>query len=85
MFESRCGVCCSDCNRREQVKCKGCTEMPAPFWGGICEVKKCCENKKLNHCGQCTDFPCKTAADMGKEQGHDPEPRLTKCREWAKK
>ena len=36
MFESRCGVCCNSCERKEQVHCKGCTEMKQPFWGGEC-------------------------------------------------
>jgi hypothetical protein len=47
------------------------------------EVKVCCEGKELNHCGECPDFPCTMLAEMGKDQGYDPEPRLTQCRKWA--
>ena len=84
MFESRCGVSCGACVRKEKVKCTGCVSMPAPFWGGKCGVKSCCEEKGLDHCGLCPDFPCKMEAEMGKDQGFDPAPRLDRCREWAK-
>ena len=83
MFESRCGVCCESCERREKVHCKGCINMEKTVWGGVCEVKVCCEGKELNHCGECPDFPCTMLAEMGKDQGYDPEPRLTQCRKWA--
>lgn len=46
MFESRCGVCCNSCERKESVKCTGCLKMEKPFWGGDCGVKSCCEGKK---------------------------------------
>lgn len=46
-------------------------------------MKVCCEGKELNHCGECPDFPCTMLAEMGKDQGYDPEPRLTQCRKWA--
>lgn len=83
MFESRCGVCCNSCERKEKVGCKGCIEMERPFWGGECKVKSCSESRKLNHCGECPDFPCKMLSTMGVDAGFDPTPRLLKCREWA--
>jgi len=58
--------------------------MDKPFWGGECGVKSCCEEKYLNHCGECAEFPCKMAETMGSEQGYDPKPRLDNCRNWAK-
>lgn len=83
MFESRCGVCCSRCEGKEEAKCTGCTTMAMPFWGGVCEVKSCCEQKGLDHCGQCTDFPCDTLANMGKEEGFDPGIKIAQCKSWA--
>ena len=83
MYESRCGICCESCGRREEVKCKGCLNMKKTFWGGECEVKTCCESKTLNHCGECPEFPCDITKNMGKEQGYDPTPRLDNCRKWA--
>lgn len=83
MYESRCGICCSQCGRREEVHCGGCTEMEKPFWGGECSVKSCCEQRELRHCGECPEFPCDTVASMGADQGFDPAPRLVMCRKWA--
>ena len=85
MFESRCGVCCSQCERKETVNCQGCVAMDKPFWGGECAVKSCCESKALDHCGLCPDFPCTMLADMGKELGYDPKPRLAQLKKWAGK
>lgn len=83
MYESRCGICCNQCERKEEVDCKGCLEMKTTFWGGNCGVKSCCETKKLNHCGECGDFPCEMLATMGVELGYDPAPRLANCKKWA--
>lgn len=82
MFQSRCGVCCDDCQRKEAVHCSGCLNMAAPFWGGACGVKSCCEEKTLDHCGICTDFPCDMLSNMGVDQGFDPKPKLEQCRKW---
>lgn len=83
MFESRCGVCCNSCQRKEQVHCKGCTEMKQPFWGGDCGVKSCCEGRGFDHCGVCPDFPCEVLSTMGVEEGFDPAPKIEQCRIWA--
>ncbi|WP_343208674.1 DUF3795 domain-containing protein [Anaerolentibacter hominis] len=83
MFESRCGICCSQCTGKDEVHCDGCLNMEVPFWGSECAVKSCCEEKKLNHCGECADFPCDMLATMGVEEGYDPEPKLKQLRIWA--
>lgn len=83
MFESRCGICCSQCGGKEQVHCKGCVEMEKPFWGGECTVKFCCEQRGHNHCGECPDFPCLVLSTMGVEEGYDPAPKIAQCRIWA--
>ena len=83
MFESRCGVCCFQCERKEKVSCKGCLEITKPFWGGECKVKSCSESRELNHCGLCADFPCDMLSNMGKELGYDAKPRLEQLRKWA--
>lgn len=82
MFESRCGVCCSICERKDSVKCSECINMSIPFWGGECRVKTCCEKKEYNHCGECSQFPCEMLSNMGKEQGFDPLPKIEQCRKW---
>jgi len=83
-FISRCGVDCSACERKEKVGCKGCMNMDTPFWGGVCQVKSCCEGRGHDHCGVCGEFPCTMVSEMGKEFGYDPAPRLKRCREWSR-
>lgn len=83
MVESRCGILCSACEFRENVGCRGCTEIERPFWGERCPVKSCCEEKGRAHCGQCTEFACKRLTDFA----YDPEQgdgglRLEQCRKW---
>lgn len=83
-LRSRCGIDCSVCERKGRVGCKGCANMDAPFWGGVCQVKSCCEGRGLEHCGLCEEFPCVMLSEMGKEQGYDPAPRLKRCLEWSR-
>ena len=60
MFESRCGLKCSECEWREKMNCAGCTQISKPFWGKSCPIKQCVEKmRKVDHCGQCRSFPCK--------------------------
>ncbi|MCQ4794215.1 DUF3795 domain-containing protein [Anaerofustis stercorihominis] len=82
MYESRCGVPCSECERKEDVGCIGCLNMEKPFWGGDCHVKKCAEDKDYHHCGECKDFPCEVVSTMGTEMGFDPKPRLDNLKKW---
>ena len=83
MVESRCGILCSKCRYREKMGCKGCTNIDKPFWGA-CSVKNCCEDKKLEHCGQCGEFPCNMLSQIAydKEQG-DNGRRIERCKEWC--
>jgi hypothetical protein len=84
MFESRCGVCCNSCERKKKVNCNGCLNMLVPFWGGSCGVKTCCEERGYNHCGECNIFPCDMLSNMGRDQGHDPLPKIEQCKKWMK-
>ena len=84
MIESRCGLRCSDCSFREAMGCKGCVHMEKPFWAESCPVKSCCEQKGLQHCGECDDFVCPLlhtfAYDM--EQS-DNGARIEQCKKWC--
>jgi hypothetical protein len=82
MFESRCGVRCSVCERREKGICPGCLIMEKPFWGGTCKVRTCCMQKNIDHCGQCQSFPCTILSEMGKDAGFDPAVKIAQCRAW---
>ena len=85
MIESRCGIVCSACEYRDKMKCKGCVKITKPFWGDQCPVKACCESKKLENCGLCSNFPCQLLNKFAydKEQG-DNGKRIEQCRAWAK-
>jgi len=82
MIESRCGIICSECSYRDQLNCQGCTHIEKPFWGESCPVKDCCEDKMLDHCGGCNEFPCALLNEFSydKEQSDNG-----KCIEQRKK
>lgn len=61
---SCCGVVCSECQYYPS-DCAGCPKIKGiAFWlefsgGSICDIYDCCMNqKKLDHCGQCSSLPC---------------------------
>ena len=84
MIESRCGIKCNECEYKASMNCGGCTKIDNPFWGE-CDVKKCCEIKKHNQCGQCATFPCDTLVSMAyAEEEGDNGKRIETCRAWAK-
>lgn len=85
MIESRCGILCSKCEFRSSMNCSGCINIDKPFWGESCPVKSCVENKKLNHCGECNDFPCDLANSFAyDEKQGDGGKRLEQCKCWCK-
>ncbi len=82
-IESRCGILCSECTYREQMGCKGCTEIDKPFWADACPVKSCSESKKCEHCGQCGDFPCDLLKQFAYDENQgDNGKRIEQCRLW---
>ncbi len=79
MIESRCGILCSECRFTE---CKGCVNIPNPFWGN-CPVKTCCEEKKIMHCGECSEFPCNLLKSFSyDEKEGDDGKRIKQCEKW---
>jgi len=49
----RCGIYCGACRLFVLKKCEGCSneEVKCPYY-------KCVENKAINSCGECQEFPC---------------------------
>lgn len=84
MVDSRCGILCQECEYREQMGCKGCTQIEKPFWGDNCPLKSCCEGKTHQHCGECADFPCGQLHQFAydQEQG-DNGKRIEQCKSWG--
>lgn len=83
-IESRCGCRCESCPHKGPL-CPGCTVMDKPFWGDVCPLKQCCEQKGLAHCGECDTFPCATLEQFAYDpkQGDDGA-RIQQCRAWKK-
>ncbi len=80
-----CGIYCGSCGFLGQ-QCKGCGhEEGKPFWalgvpGGVCPLYDCCRNqKRLEHCGLCGDFPCKTFSDLRDPSMSDEEFQRSLC------
>ncbi|SJZ34280.1 DUF3795 domain-containing protein [Anaerorhabdus furcosa] len=84
MIESRCGIQCSKCEFKVKVNCPGCTKIAKPFWADKCPVKSCCEDKGLENCGKCDQFPCKRLNDFAyDEKQGDNGQRIETCRKWC--
>ena len=84
MVDSRCGIVCNECLYKLREKCDGCVKIDNPSWG-VCDIKNCCESKKLEHCGLCADFPCEDLKMMSYDdsgQG-DNGKRIEQCKKWA--
>lgn len=84
MQRSRCGLDCESCENRRDCECPGCAELEEGHWAGDCDIRQCCENRRLAHCGLCPKFPCNmlrnTAFDP--DEGDDGE-RLITLKKWA--
>jgi hypothetical protein len=81
---SVCGIYCGGCEYLGEM-CKGCgAEKGEIFWTksdeiplDVCPLWKCCvDEKQLEHCGLCSEFPCKIYLEM--KDPEDPEADLHK-------
>jgi len=71
---ARCGLDCGNCDWRERCSCPGCQAAMGHMFHGECEVALCSIGKGLDHCGQCTDFPCEILNRFAFDKEHgDPE------------
>ena len=67
---SVCGIDCEICEYKEKRGCTGCQKQKGkPFWckDGECDLYVCVKNNKLNHCGECSKFPCDMLVEWAKE------------------
>ena len=74
-----CGIYCRDCDFLGN-QCQGCGYINGkPFWttqlpSGICPLYDCCINQKqIEHCGLCDDFPCRTFMELRDPNMSDTE------------
>jgi len=49
----RCGIYCGACRLYVLKRCKGCAVEESK-----CPYLECLENKEINRCGECMEFPC---------------------------
>ena len=66
---SCCGAVCSGCEKYPN-DCKGCSDVKGKvFWleftgGMVCDIYNCCvDQKRFDHCGQCSSLPCQFFLD----------------------
>ncbi len=58
-FAAVCGSFCGTCEYLSK-SCAGCLVQKGQMFWGVCERYQCCvEEKKLEHCGWCEEFPCR--------------------------
>ena len=76
-----CGVNCSVCPDLLSGKCPSC-RLSIRKDGDICMPVKCCSEKGIENCGQCTCFPCEDMAAFYLESDSHREAymRLTSAR-----
>lgn len=74
-----CGSYCGSCEFLAK-QCKGCGYVAGkPFWTsqippGVCPLHDCCRNERgLEHCGLCQEFPCKTFLELRDPSMSDEE------------
>lgn len=59
-----CGSYCDNCLCLKRKECAGCVETNGkPFYidqteKDVCPVWECAIERKVEHCGMCSDFPC---------------------------
>ena len=82
MFDTFCGLKCSDCEFREKFNCKGCIASGGKPFHGKCEVADCAIAKNKRYCGECENFPCDILKkySFDKENG-DNGARIEHCKE----
>ena len=74
-----CGQDCNECHYYKK-ECYGCMQTGGiPFWANeiglsICPIFNCAVNdKQLLHCGNCTEYPCKTYLNLRDPSINDKE------------
>jgi hypothetical protein len=71
-----CGIVCSHCKFLGQP-CLGCVRQQGkPFHGGTCEIYACVAAHGLEHCGECSEFPCERIVAFATDPDHGFDNRL---------
>jgi len=47
--------------RPDQINCHGCKSEETRFYHcDVCDIRRCCVSKEVDHCGVCEDYMCET-------------------------
>lgn len=47
----------------EQIDCDGCKSNGVKFFHcNVCEIRRCCVSRNVDHCAACQDYVCETLA-----------------------
>lgn len=85
--ESRCGLHCTTCEWREPCNCGGCIETMGKPFHGECPVAVCCQEKGIEHCGECENIPCELLEQYSCDPEHGDTPkgaRIAQCKRWSR-
>lgn len=63
------------------VRCKGCKGDRESHWSPNCWILQCCvDEKHLDFCNECSEFPCEKLVDWSKK-----DKRYVEALEWLKR
>ena len=56
----------------DKIRCDGCrSDREGDHWAPKCKILQCCVYEKgLEFCAQCSDFPCHSLEEWGREYEH---------------
>jgi hypothetical protein len=81
MFDSFCGLKCSECEFKEKNNCGGCIASGGKPFHGKCEVADCAISKNKRFCGECENFPCEILKKYSFDMEHgDNGARIEHCK-----
>jgi hypothetical protein len=83
LFAGRCGTYCGECGHREKTNCPGCRTCGGKMFWGQCVLAACAVARGLDHCGECTEFPCERLKEYSFDPTHgDNGLRIRNAQAW---
>jgi hypothetical protein len=52
------------------MKCEGCRSANVSFYCKTCLFKNCAENRGIDFCGECAEYPCEKLVEFRKQAPH---------------
>ncbi|SHO48448.1 DUF3795 domain-containing protein [Desulfopila aestuarii] len=54
------------------LNCQGCRQQNCPMLSGPCKTRQCVEDREIEFCHECADFPCALLAPVADQAGKFP-------------